>query len=69
MKFLNKLLITFEDHLYDVPKQFIVANKEDLLDFLESKDYIMLSMDNEEFRIYKQRIVEKGTITRIKQLS
>lgn len=69
MKFLNKLLITFEDHLYDVPKQFTVANKEDLLDFLESKRYDLLLIEDEYFKIHKNGNVEKGTITPIKQLS
>jgi hypothetical protein len=69
MKFLNKLLITFEEHLYDVPKQFIVANKEDLLDFLESKGYDLLLIEDEYFKIHKNGIVEKGKIEKIKHLS
>ena len=69
MKFLNKLLITFEDHLYDVPKQFAVANKEDLLDFLEGKGYDINMIEETYIKIHKNGIVEKASIIPIKQLS
>lgn len=68
MKYLNKLLIEFEDHLYDVPKRLIVANKQDLIDFLEEKGYQILSLTDDSISIEKV-YTEKGTITPIKQLS